>query len=111
MRPQAYTLLALRLAAAEAGAVVGLGYCAPMAALSGPCPPLPLAAPPPADVVELAARMGRDAREVDTEVFAVRAKRWRERGEFLSHEDAVRAHGIGCAFADVGMGRDWPEVG
>lgn len=111
MRPKAYTLLALRLAAAEAGALVGLGYCAPMAALSDPCRPLPPAAPPPADVAELAARMGRDPREVDAEVFAVRAKAWRVRGEFLSHEAAVQAHGIGCAFADVGMGREWPEVG
>lgn len=110
MRPKAYTLLALRLAAAEAGALVGLGYCAPMAALSAPCRPLPLAASPPTDVAELAAMMGRDPREVDAEVFTVRAKAWRDRSEFLSHEDAVRAHGIGCAFADVGMGREWPEV-
>jgi hypothetical protein len=109
VRPRAYTLLALRLAAAEAGALVGLGYCAPMAALLAPSPPLPLAGPPAADVAELARLMGRDPREVDAEVFAVRAKAWRERGELVSHEDAVRAHGVGCAFADVGMGREWPE--
>lgn len=58
VRPRAYTLLALRLAAAEAGAAVGLGYCAPLAALMAPCPPLPLAVSIGSDVRAVADALG-----------------------------------------------------
>jgi hypothetical protein len=85
------------------------GHVLALAALQASCPPFPPAGPVLADVAALARTMGREPRQVEAEVFAVRARAWRERGQFVSHEDAVRAHGIGCAFADVGMGREWPE--
>lgn len=138
MRPRAYTLLALRLAAAEAGAVVGRGYCAPLAALSAPCPPLPMAEGIGSDVVALARAMGRDAEEVEAGVFkaaalafekaikvarevlliAARSEIDPNNGEHrsmtyhpgvLPWRDVVAGYGVGCSFADVRLGRAWPE--
>lgn len=139
MRPRAYTLLALRLAAAEAGAAVGLGYCAPLAALSTPCPPFPLAEGIGSDVVALARAMGRDAEEVEAGVFKAAALAFRKatkvarevlllatrseidpnNGEHramtyhpgvLPWRDVVAGYGVGSAFADVRMDHEWPEA-
>lgn len=139
MRPRAYTLLALRLAGAEAGAVVGRGYCAPLAALSTPCPPIPNAEGIGSDVVALAHAMGRDAEEVEAGVFQAAALAFQKavkvarevlllatRSEIdpnsgehpsliyhpgvLPWSKAVEAYGVGCSFVDVRMGREWQET-
>lgn len=104
MRPRALTMLSTRLAAAEAGAAVGLGYGAPLAALMAPCPPIPLAASIGSDVRAVADALGLDEEVVEREVFEVCARAWR-RGEVWPWARALEAYGMAAPFAEVALER------
>jgi hypothetical protein len=114
------------------------GYPA-VAALQAPCPPFPLAEGIGSDVAALARAMGRDAEEVEAGVFAAAAMAFQKaikvarevlliaarsevdpnNGEhramtyhpgILSWSKVVEGYGVGCSFADVRVGREWPEA-
>jgi hypothetical protein len=112
------------------------GYPA-LTALQAPCPAFPLAEGIGSDVVALAYAMGRDAEEVEAGVFAAASLAFQRavkvarevlliaartevdpnNGEHrsmtyhpgvLPWSKAVEGYGVGCSFADVRVGREWP---
>lgn len=100
MRPSAYTYLATRFAAAEAGAAISKGHCPALAHLAAPCPHIPLAETIGSDVRATAEAMGLDEEVVDADVFEACARRWRL-GDVLWWHVALDAYSKAAPFGIV----------
>jgi hypothetical protein len=86
------------------------GYVPALEALQRPCPPCCPRSAPAGWAVEIAVMAGGSPEEAEDDIFAVVAKRYRERSPTPPLVDLIACYRKGRAVADAVAGIDWPEL-